>query len=920
MPTRSQQLLTDTGSPRISRSLRGQGVSQAKSLFARLNAHSGSLTWFGSADETAESALARLPEDMTEFLKLLHPDDVEKVPWLRRGPEPDMTPQQFEARVKVADDRWHWWHFSALPEGHGDVTETWLLACIDINATVKLREELARLAHERGERVKELKCLHGLSEMVTKHNLDLDKICRDLPALICRSWQYPEDTCAHVLLNGQSYTSDNFASSPWRLMEDVRCDDEVIGAIEVYYRTKKPLESEGPFLTEEVELLHSITERLGRIYERCRNLNILREREAELSRSQELAGLGSWEYNPETGNFRLSDKARDFFGLWDPVQPASTVLGCMGSKCARDFERMLSTVGDNQSRHRLSCTVRRNSDDRILYVILLAEYDAESKTVSGTIQDVTESKTFERLLCQREEQYRLLAQNTLDMIWVTDMELRFTYVNPAVKTMLGYTVEEFVGTTIRDHCSDEVVAMGEQLIQAALQSPEKQPNVFEAEIRHKDGYPVPIEIHSKILYDDSERPVGVQGVSRDITQRKQADLERERIEAQLQQAQKMEAVGRLAGGIAHDFNNMLNIILGYSVLALEGLDESNELYDDIVEIRNAAQRSAELTGQLLAFSRKQIIKPVVLCLNDVVEQQAKMLARLIGEDITLKIDPASDLWSVRADPSQLDQIIANLVVNARDAISGNGTIVISTDNVDTAAQPISPVRHLSPGRYVRLSVADSGCGISRELQKSIFEPFFTTKEESHGTGLGLSTVFGIVEQNNGAVCVESEPEAGATFHILLPQADSTTLPVGPEPISATTSVLGSTILVVEDEPELLKLVMLLLERQGHESLGASSAAEALKIAGKRADDISLLITDVIMPGMNGKDLEERIRQQIPNLKTIFISGYTSNIIAQKGVLKNDTHFLQKPFSGKSLSQKVSEVLGAVLEHSTGELS
>jgi nitrogen-specific signal transduction histidine kinase/CheY-like chemotaxis protein len=402
--------------------------------------------------------------------------------------------------------------------------------------------------------------------------------------------------------------------------------------------------------------------------------------------------------------------------------------------------------------------------------------------------------------------------------------------------------------------------------------------------------------------------LGFQGIARDITARKQAEAEKARLEGQLLQAQKMESVGRLAGGVAHDFNNMLGVILGHTEMALDHVDASDPICADLREIRTAAERSADLTHQLLAFARKQTVAPMVLDLNQVVEGMLKMLERLIGEDVALTWRPTADLWPVMMDPSQVDQILANLCVNARDAIADVGRITIGTAR--STLDEASCADHLGfvPGEYVVLTVSDDGCGMEKETMAHLFEPFFTTKGLGKGTGLGLATVYGIVKQNNGFISVSSEPARGSTFTIYLPRYEGTGEREGMRGAAASTPSGRETILLVEDEPAILKLTTAMLERQGYRVIGENTPGAAIRRAREHAGEIHLLMTDVVMPEMNGRDLARNLLSLYPHVKRLFMSGYTADIIAHHGVLDDGVYFIQKPFSRKDLAAKVREAL------------
>ncbi len=396
--------------------------------------------------------------------------------------------------------------------------------------------------------------------------------------------------------------------------------------------------------------------------------------------------------------------------------------------------------------------------------------------------------------------------------------------------------------------------------------------------------------------------------ARSITERERAKEEREKLREQLAQSQKMESVGRLAGGVAHDFNNMLGVILGHAELALDRVDPMDPIYADLHEIRKAAERSADLTRQLLAFARKQTVAPKVFDLNETVEGMLKMLRRLIGEDIDLAWLPGQNAESVKMDPSQLDQLLANLCVNARDAIGDTGRIVIETGAAMIDDAYCADYADVVPGDYAVLTVSDDGCGMAPEMLAHLFEPFFTTKETGKGTGLGLATVYGIVKQNKGFINVYSEPSHGTTFKVFLPRHSGDPVAMAKD-VGADPAVRGSeTILVVEDEPAILKLTARLLQKLGYTVVSASTPGEAIRLATNYPGEIHLLITDVIMPQMNGRDLAQHLVSLHPQLKRLFMSGYTANVIAHHGVLDDGVHFIRKPFTGNELAAKVRETL------------
>jgi len=397
--------------------------------------------------------------------------------------------------------------------------------------------------------------------------------------------------------------------------------------------------------------------------------------------------------------------------------------------------------------------------------------------------------------------------------------------------------------------------------------------------------------------------------SRDVTKRKEVEEALRHSEEQLRQAQKMEAIGRLAGGIAHDFNNLLTAIKGHAELLLAEIDESSSKRADIEEIWKASERAAVLTRQLLAFSRQQVSQPRVLNLNDVVNEIGSMLGRLIGEDVELVLLPDPDLGYVMADPGQMEQVLMNLAVNARDAMPRGGRLTIETSNVELADDfPHRFAYDVRPGPYVMISVTDTGVGMDKEVQKRIFEPFFTTKEKGKGTGLGLSTVYGIVQQSGGYIWVDSRLGQGTTFKIYLPRVQAGPVEVEPVTVSPTSATGSETILVVEDEPAVRALICKTLRKNGYTVLEAVNGRDALRAASEHRGPLDLVLTDVVMPEMGGKELAERLSVSRPDTMIVFMSGYAESEIVHNGVLKPGTILLEKPFTPDSLARKVREVL------------
>jgi two-component system sensor histidine kinase EvgS len=520
---------------------------------------------------------------------------------------------------------------------------------------------------------------------------------------------------------------------------------------------------------------------------------------------------------------------------------------------------------------------------------------------------------------------------TADAIFWVDSTGRLIYVNEAACRSLGYTRDELLRLSIKDIDPD---FPSKRWPQHWLELKEKRLLTFETRHQTKDGRTFPVEIHASYLKSaDKEYNFAF---AHNITQRKRAEAEREqmlaeakrarrallsvlddekrmtsernRLESQLLQAQKMEAVGRLAGGVAHDFNNLLMGIMGYTELCQEQIAPGHPIREYLDEIMSASHRSAEITRQLLAFASKQTIAPKVLDLNETVAGMLKLLRRLIGEDINLAWIPGANLRSVKLDPSQVDQLLANLCVNARDSIAGVGKITLETGNVVIDADYAATHAEAIPGAYVFLAVSDDGCGMDKETLAQVFEPFFTTKGIGKGTGLGLATVYGIVKQNSGFVYAYSEPGKGTTFKICLPQAAPEAAALTGEGQAETPRGQGETILLVEDEKALRFTCGRFMEALGYHVLAAEAPGEALRIAAGHQGTVDLLLTDVVMPGMDGRQLAQRLCKARPGLKVLFMSGYTSDVITQRGVLAEGVQFLSKPFSREALARKVREVL------------
>ncbi|NVO00052.1 MAG: response regulator [Geobacteraceae bacterium] len=505
------------------------------------------------------------------------------------------------------------------------------------------------------------------------------------------------------------------------------------------------------------------------------------------------------------------------------------------------------------------------------------------------------------------EHTRLISaiEQSADVIVITDKLGNIRYANPAFTTSTGYPVGEAIGKNpniLKSGMQDDTYYKGLwETITAGKSWSGRLVN------KKKDGsFYIEDAIITPVKGGNGEIESFV-AVKRDISEHLKLHEEREVLEAKLIQAQKMEAIGRLAGGIAHDFNNMLNVILGYTEITLNELSGESWIKNNLLEIQNAGKRSADLTRQLLTFSRKQTVEPVVVDLNSLIEENLKMLARMIGEEITINFIPEKTLWKVKVDRSQVNQILANLAINARDAINGTGRITIETSNFVFDAEERMTL-DLLPGEYASITFSDTGCGMGPEIAHHIFEPFYTTKDGGKGTGLGLATVYGIIKQNEGAIEVETQPGKGSSFTIYLPAVHESVETGRSEQSARIGTENYETILLVEDEPQILGFIKIILEDAGYLVLGAMSPQEALHLCVNHNGQINLLLTDVVMPEMNGKELFIKINAIRDDIRVLFMSGYTSDIIARNGILEEGTDFIHKPFQVQSLMNKVRAVL------------
>ena len=522
------------------------------------------------------------------------------------------------------------------------------------------------------------------------------------------------------------------------------------------------------------------------------------------------------------------------------------------------------------------------------------------------LRDITERKNIEEQLKDSEKKYRDLFENAIDGIVIADIETGIILdCNKAIESLVEKTRAELIGQSQKmlHPPEDEADGFSKTFIEHRNK---REGQILETQVITSSGERKYVDIKANIL-ELKDRKV-LQGIFRNVTERKRIEKEKTILEEQFRQAQKMEAIGRLAGGIAHDFNNLLTLINGNCQLSLLELREGDSLRGNIEEIKAASDRAAELTKQLLAFSRKQILEPQVIDLNQVLQGLDKMIRRIIGEDVELEVIPVEPIGRVKADPGQIEQVIMNLAVNARDAMPIGGKLTIETANVELDDAYANNHIAVKPGRYVMLSISDTGVGMTPEVKERVFEPFFTTKERGKGTGLGLSTVYGIVKQSGGNIWVYSEPSKGTTFKIYLPQVEEPLEELKEKVVGEELPRGSETILLVEDEEVVRKLAARILRRQGYTVLEALGAEDALRTCEERKEPLHLILTDVVMPVMSGRQLVDACWQVRQDFKVLYMSGYTDNAIVHHGVLREGIDYIQKPFTVDGLARKVRGVL------------
>ena len=638
--------------------------------------------------------------------------------------------------------------------------------------------------------------------------------------------------------------------------------------------------------------------------------------QAKLQDAMDLAQIVYWEVDLATGDFIFNDS---FYAFYATDAEREGGYRMSRGEYAKRFiypddlwlfaqaaeRRRLNTERDfvTDIEHRV---VRRDGEVRHILARIRVESDAEGHVTKhyGSNQDITQRKQAEEALRKTEEQYRRIVDTTSEGIWTANNDFFITYTNKRMAEILGYEPNELIGKNIRFFAFEDDVRDVVYKLERRKQGISEQ---YERRYRRKDGSTVWVHVSATPTYDAEGRVMGSFAMFTDITARKYAEEEKALLESQLRQSQKLEAIGTLAGGVAHDFNNILTAIVGFSSLARMELTEDDPKTAYIEQVLSAAEKASNLTQSLLAFSRKQKIDPKPHRINDIIKDTTKLLKRLLTEDISLNIelDPANPV--ILADITQVDQILINLAINARDAMPKGGVLSIRMTTVTLGDEFIKSHDLGQVGEYALLSVSDNGTGMDEITKEHIFEPFFTTKEMGRGTGLGLSTVYGIVKQHNGNINVDSTLNKGTTFRIYFPVVQLREQKVS-DTLMADIQRGSETILVAEDDPGVRSFIVDILHRYGYTTIEAADGQKALRQYADNQDRIDLVVCDVVMPKMNGKEMYDRIKITNPNIRALFISGYTQDVVLDRGIEDSTVDFIAKPIRPKEFLKKVRGVL------------
>ncbi|MCL6583011.1 MAG: PAS domain S-box protein [bacterium] len=842
--------------------------------------------------------------------------------------------------------------------------------------SVQINEQLLKQIRELAERHRKLNCLCRISEFIDKRSdLPLDELLQGIVDCIPSAYQDQEIVGVRIILQDRVLATDNFRETAWRQTSDIMVSGQIAGTLEVCYLKEVPEDAESPVLKEEKDLIKAISERIGRLIEQkiaeqerrhlSKQLDIeIAKLEAVLRQMPEAIIIAK---APSGEIIFANEQAAQMVRLNGPVLSAAQEEAKYGLGFHPDGqpyqgeewplmrsihhgeivtdEEIHFILGDGRKVIATACSspIRDRAGVIIAGIGIFSDiterkkYEEELRNYRSHLEEVVEERTHELVAATNQlqsviseykhtqealeralNQNRLILDSVGEGICGLDLEGRTTFVNPAFIAATGYQAEEIIG--LHQH---EILHHSKA--DGKFYPPEECPiylTIRDGRPRHtsdevfwrKDGSSFPVEYVSTPIREKG-KVVGSVVVFKDITDRKQAEEEKAKIQAQLLQSQKMEAIGLLAAGVAHDFNNLLTTIIGYTGMAIMKAKRADlPLARDLDQVRQAAERAANLTRQLLLFSRKQPMEPAAIDLNRTVDNLLKMLHRLIGEDVLIRTELENDLWPIWADEGNIEQVIMNLAVNARDAMPRGGQLTIKTENITLDEDFAAQVPEARAGRFVRLSIADTGVGMDKKTMGRIFEPFFTTKGMGRGTGLGLAVVYGIIKQHQGWINVSSEPGEGSVFTIYLPAstpegekdrqaaADHTKLSL------AELKGRGERILVVEDEEEVRRIAARVLQENGYLVCEAASAQQAVDAFERTGGEFDLVLSDVVLPDQTGPELISQLLVHYPRVKVLLISGYADQKLQWPQIQKQGFRFLQKPFALPHLLRTVREVL------------
>lgn len=895
-----------------------------------------SLKWYGEIDKILDCKKEEIPDTIGAWLKLIHPQDAEAlidaVKHHRASPEVI----NYEYRVRCKDDSWRYWIDRGRPvfDEHGNISK-WIGICTDITDRKMVENDL----RENKERFRTLVEASPDAIILTDFEGKIVNVNKQLAKM--HGYDDIDDIMDNVI-----YAVDLVEQKDRERAErnqQIASQGTVLRNIEYSFLKKDGSSFQGEFSTALIRkpdndpvgfitITRDISER--KLFESL--TEVQKELAIQLSKTSDLGEALHYCFDAamrvsgmDSGGIYLLDEASSCLrlshsvGLSDafvectsefPLDSPNTQIVMKGDPvhvAYNDLKVNLSEV-EKQEGLRVLSVIPVKHEGKVIGCLNLASHSLSSissfarnalETIGAEIGGIIARIKAEELLQESEEKYRVLVENLIDGLGLVDFEENFVFANSAAEGIFWNPEGGLVGCNLQDFVSQKDFHRIQDKTKERART--KKSSIYELEIVNREGDKKQLQVSVSPHLDKSGEMIGAFAVIRDITDYKN-------LEAQYMQAQKMESIGRLAGGLAHDFNNLLTSIIGNADLALSSLNPQDPLYQDIIEVYNSAERASDLTRQLLAFSRKQVLEPKVINLNTIILRMERMLSRLMREDVLLNTKFHENDCKIKVDPGQMEQVILNLTVNARDAMPGGGRLLIETKTKVVNQEPDEKHLDLIAGSHACLTISDNGTGISEQTQLQMFDPFFTTKEVGKGTGLGLSTVYGIVKQSGGQIYVYSEEGKGTTFKMYFPLVVDQEAAGFLDPSVPNMPQGNESILVIEDDDAVRKMAVRILKHQGYSVQEANSGGEALLIFEREQKQIDLIISDVVMPNMSGPDFIARVRIFRPGIKVLFMSGYTPDFIRQEWGLGEGTPYLQKPFRPVVFAQKVREVLDVSL--------